>query len=257
MHKKKSLGTFLAHAGVCSRRNADLIVRRGLITLNGLVVQEPGTPVQPTDKVVYQGKLVVLEQKVYILLNKPAGYLSAVSDEERGRKTVIDLVQNACQERLYPVGRLDYQTTGLILLTNDGDFAQRLAHPKYEVTKTYRATLNTNLKQSDLTRLKNGVLLEDGPMRVDDIYYDQAITNNKETNKNNNQLNNNLDYKNIVVKIHSGKNRIVRRLFEHFGYLVVKLDRINYAGLTKQGLKVGSWRFLTDNEVAKIKQASF
>lgn len=242
MHKKKSLGTFLAHAGICSRRNADAIVRCGLVTLNGLVVREPGTPVQPTDQVVYQGKLVVLEQKIYILLNKPIDYLSAVSDQEHGRKTVIDLVQHACQERLYPVGRLDYKTTGLILLTNDGDFAQRLAHPKYEVTKTYRATLNTNLKQNDLNRLKKGVLLADGLMQPDDIDYDK--------------INNNLDYKNIIVKIHSGKNRIVRRLFEHLGYHVASLDRINYAGLTKQGLKVGSWRFLTSAEITKIKKAN-
>ncbi len=238
MHKKISLGTYLAHAGICSRRNADTIVRQGLVCLNGKVVKEPGTPVLPNDRVLYKNKPVQLENKVYVLLNKPLDYISAVSDEGFGRKTVVDLVKNACNERLYPVGRLDYQTTGLILLTNDGDFAQRLAHPRYEVTKIYRVTLNTNFKHSDLTRLKNGILLEDGPMVVDDLFFDH----------------NTQDQKVVNVVIHSGKNRIVRRIFQHIGYRVLALDRINYAGLTKRGLKIGQWRFLTSQEILQLKK---
>lgn len=239
MHKKISLGTYLAHAGICSRRNADTIVRQGLVTLNGKVTKEPGMPVLPGDRIFYKNKLVQLEKKVYVLLNKPLDYISAVSDEGFGRKTVIDLVKNACNERLYPVGRLDYQTTGLILLTNDGDFAQKLAHPRYEVTKIYRVTLNTNFKHSDLTRLKNGILLEDGPMVVDDIFFEHSTQNQKTVN----------------VVIHSGKNRIVRRIFQHIGYRVIALDRINYAGITKRGLKVGQWRFLTSQEVLQLKKS--
>lgn len=235
MRKKISLGTYLAHAGICSRRNADTIVRQGFVSLNGVIIKEPGTPVLDGDKVSYRGKPVKLEQKVYVLLNKPSDYLSAVIDTEYDRKTVLDLVKNVCEERLYPVGRLDYKTTGLIVLTNDGDFAQKLAHPSYEVTKIYRATLSHNFKHSDLTRIKNGILLEDGPMVVDDIFYDNPG-----------------DYKNIIVVIHSGKNRIVRRIFEHVGYRVVALDRINYAGLTKRGLKLGQWRFLDSHEVQKL-----
>jgi len=235
MRKKTSLGTYLAHAGICSRRNADTIVRQGLVSLNGAVVKEPGTPVLEGDIVLHRGKPVKLEKKVYVLLNKPSDYLSAVTDTEYDRRTVLDLVKNVCEERLYPVGRLDYKTTGLIVLTNDGDFAQKLAHPSYEVTKIYRATLSHNFKHSDLTRIKNGILLEDGPMLVDDIFYDNPG-----------------DYKNIIVVLHSGKNRIVRRIFEHVGYRVEALDRINYAGLTKRGLKLGQWRFLDSHEVQKL-----
>lgn len=237
MHKKISLATYLAHAGICSRRKADGLVRQGLVSLNGKIVQEPATPVLPQDQVCYQGKLIKLESKIYILLNKPAGYLSSVSDQEHGRKTVIDLVQNACKERLYPVGRLDYQTTGLILITNDGDFAQKLAHPSYEIIKVYQATLNCDFRTSDLNEIRKGVQLEDGFMRVDDIFY---------ANQNNDR--------NIMVVIHSGKKRIVRRLFEHVGYKVIALDRVEYAGLTKQGLKVGAWRFLTSQEIENLKK---
>jgi 23S rRNA pseudouridine2605 synthase len=237
MSKKISLATYLAHAGICSRRKADGLVRQGLVTLNGQVVCEPGTPVLPQDLVCYAGQLVKLESKIYILLNKPAGYLSAVSDDEHGRKTVLDLVEGACDERLYPVGRLDYQTTGLIVLTNDGDFAQRLAHPSYEVVKIYQAILNRDLKTSDLNAIYNGVPLEDGFMQVDDIFYA-----------------NQHDDRNIIVVIHSGKKRVVRRLFEHVGYEVLALDRVQYAGLTKQDLKVGQWRFLTPQEVANLKK---
>ena len=235
MLKKISLGTYLAHAGICSRRNADTIVRQGLVTLNGVIIKEPGMQVLEKDIVLYCGKPVELEKKVYILLNKPSDYLSAVVDTEYNRKTVIDLVKNACKERLYPIGRLDYKTTGLIVVTNDGDFAQKLAHPSYEVTKIYRVTLSHNFKHSDLTRIKNGILLEDGPITVDDIFYDNLG-----------------DYKNIIVVLHSGKNRIVRRIFEYAGYRVIALDRINYAGLTKRGLKLGQWRFLNDSEIQKM-----
>lgn len=239
MSKKISLATYLAHAGICSRRKADGLVRQGLVSLNGKIIQEPGTPVLPQDRVCYQGKLVKLEPKIYILLNKPAGYLSTVSDQEHGRKTVIDLVQDACTERLYPVGRLDYQTTGLLVITNDGDFAQRLAHPSYEVVKIYQATLNRDFHVSDLNELRKGVMLEDGFMQVDDLFYANSS-----------------DDRNIIVVIHSGKKRIVRRLFEYLGYKVVALDRIQYAGLTKQGLALGKWRFLTSQEIMNLKKIS-
>lgn len=240
MHKKISLGTYLAHAGICSRRKADTLVRRGLVQLNGEVVKEPGLEVKKDDVVLYQGQPVKSERKVYVLLNKPLDCLSAVDDEDFGRKTVVDLVKNVCPQRLYPVGRLDYRTTGLIVLTNDGDFAQRLAHPRYEVTKIYKATLNSNLKQTDLTRIKRGVILDDGPMVVDDIAYDTASN----------------DKKQVIVTIHSGKKRVIRRLFQYVGYRVVALDRINYAGLTKQGLKVGQWRLLSNNEINQLKRQS-
>lgn len=236
MTKKISLATYLAHAGICSRRKADVLVRQGQVVLNGQIMLEPGMPVLPGDQVFYQNKLITIESKVYILLNKPVNYLSAVSDLKHGRKTVVDLVKNACQERLYPVGRLDYQTTGLLLLTNDGDFAQKLAHPKYEVIKIYSATLNADFRFQDLGKLKSGIDLEDGFMQVDDAYYDP----------------NNRNYKVVHVVIHSGKNRIVRRLFEHLGYQVLALDRIYYAGLSKGNLKVGQWRYLTSLEVSNL-----
>lgn len=237
MSKKISLGTYLAHCGICSRRNADTLVRSGQVKLNGQIVLEPGTPVNLGDQVWYQNKQVLPESKVYILLNKPLGYLSAVSDEQRGRKTVLDLVRGACEERLYPVGRLDYETTGLIVLTNDGDLAQRLAHPKYEVIKVYRVTLNARFSMQDLRQLKAGIELEDGWMQVDDIYYDEAMR----------------DHKTVQVVIHSGKNRIVRRLFQALNYQVIALDRICYAGLGKDRLKVGEWRFLTELEIVRLK----
>lgn len=240
MSKKISLATYLAHAGICSRRKADTLVRQGQVSLNGQVVLEPGTPVLPDDQVLYQNQPVTLEAKIYILLNKPLNYLSAASDLQYGRKTVLDLVKNVCQERLYPVGRLDYQTTGLLLLTNDGAFAQQLAHPKYEVTKVYGVRLNLSFKPSDLNLLKTGVQLFDGFMQVDDAYYDAADRSNKL----------------VYVVIHSGKNRIVRRLFEHLGYQVLALDRVAYAGLTKEGLGVGQWRFLKAQEVLRFKAKS-
>ena len=240
MQKKISLGTYLAHAGVCSRRKADALVRRGLVQLNGMVVKEPGVEVKKDDTVSYQGRVVQAERKVYVLLNKPLDCLSAAEDEDMGRSTVVDLVKDACPQRLYPVGRLDYRTTGLIVLTNDGDVAQRLSHPRYEVPKIYKATLNANFKQSDITRVKRGVVLEDGPVIVDDIYHDPHSK----------------DKKQVIVVIHSGKNRIIRRLFQHVGYRTLALDRINYAGLTKKGLKVGHWRFLTNQEVIELKRQS-
>jgi 23S rRNA pseudouridine2605 synthase len=236
MSKKVSLGTYLAHAGICSRRKADLLVRQGLVCLNHQIVLDPGMPVLSGDQVLYQNKLVLLESKIYILLNKPLNYLSAVSDLKHGRPTVIDLVKHACKERLYPVGRLDYQTTGLLLLTNDGDFAHKLAHPKYEVIKIYSVTLNVNFKLQDLELLKSGVYLKDGLMQVDDAYYDPNTRNHKI----------------VQVVIHSGKNRIVRRLFEFLGYQVVVLDRICYAGLSKNNLKTGQWRFLSAQEILNL-----
>ncbi len=237
MQKKTSLGTYLSRAGVCSRRKADTLVRDGQVMLNGTIVREPGWEVKANDVVMYQGRKIQPENKVYILLNKPTDYLSAVSDDDRERQTVIDLVKKACSERLYPIGRLDYRTTGLIILTNDGDLAQRLAHPSFEVTKIYRAELNVAFKQSDLNRVKGGLLLDDGPMMVDEIYFDK----------------NSPDKRHVIVSIHSGKKRVVRRLFQHIGYRVLQLDRIEYAGLTKQGLRVGQWRLLKEHEVSQLK----
>jgi 23S rRNA pseudouridine2605 synthase len=238
MHKKTSLGTYLAHAGICSRRKADALVRQGLVRLNGKVVTEPGTDIKKNDIILYQDRRVLPEKKVYIVLNKPTDCLSTVVDEGYDRDTVVDLVKDTYSQRMYPIGRLDYRTTGLILLTNDGDFSQRLAHPRYEITKIYKATLNVAFKQCDLDRLKRGVILDDGPMQVDDIYFDKFSK----------------DKKDVIIVIHSGKKRIIRRLFQYVGYRVMLLDRINYAGLTKRGLKVGKWRLLSGNEIVQLKK---
>lgn len=229
-----TLNTYLAHAGVCSRRKAVELIASGVVRVNQKIVKDAGYRVQPEDVVEVSDKVIQPEEHVYVLLNKPKDYVTTVSDE-RGRKTVMELVADAGKERLYPIGRLDRTTTGLLLLTNDGAFAQRLAHPRYEVEKVYTVTLDRNLTSADMQAIMKGVRLEDGIVQVDDIAY--TGTTKKE----------------ITVVLHSGKYRIVRRLFEHFEYTVRKLDRVGYAGLTKKRLPVGSWRYLTKGEVVALK----
>ncbi|MBQ4277153.1 MAG: RNA-binding S4 domain-containing protein [Bacteroidaceae bacterium] len=228
------LNKFLANAGVCSRREADEFIQAGVIKVNGEIVTELGTKVQRTDQVHFHDQLITLEKKVYVLLNKPKDYVTT-SDDPQARKTVMDLVKNCCRERIYPVGRLDRNTTGVLLFTNDGELASKLTHPKYMKKKIYHVHLDRNCTAADLQKIADGVMLDDGPIHAD------AVSFASETDK-----------KQVGIEIHSGKNRIVRRIFEALGYRVVKLDRVVFAGLTKKGLKRGDWRFLTEQEVAML-----
>ncbi|WP_020532331.1 pseudouridine synthase [Flexithrix dorotheae] len=229
------LNRFIANAGVCSRREADQLIANGEIKVNGEVKQEMGYKVQPGDKVSYKGKLLRREKLVYLLLNKPKGFITTMEDTH-GRKTVMDLVSKACEERIYPVGRLDRDTTGLLLFTNDGEFAKKLAHPSGKTQKIYHVELNRAISEEDFdTIVHKKFELEDGPVDLDGI----------------NILHN--DRKKLGVELHSGRNRIVRRMFEHFGYEVVKLDRTVFAGLTKIDLPRGKWRFLSEKELIKLK----
>ncbi len=229
------LNRYIANSGVCSRRDADLLISKGEITVNGKVVTEMGMRVGKQDKVVYNGKVLNPEKRVYILLNKPRNTVSTSSDP-KGRRTVLDLVANACEERVYTVGRLDRNTTGILLLTNDGDLSKKLTHPSYQVKKIYHVKLSTPLAKNHFEELKKGIDLEDGFMKVDAINLVEGGGN-----------------KEIGIEIHSGKNRIVRRLFEHFGYEVVYLDRVYFSGLTKANVPRGKWRFLTEREVTMLK----
>lgn len=230
------LNKYLAHSGVCSRRQAAEEVKAGHVQVNGQVVQEPGHKVLETDKVKYQGKpLQIVRQMVYILLNKPKDYLTTAEDEQ-GRKTVLDLIKTATDERVYPVGRLDRNTTGVLLLTNDGELAQRLTHPKYEVKKIYEVKLDKEVTKADMEQIAAGITLEDGPIQADAIGYTA------------------LPDKSVVgIEIHSGRNRIVRRIFEHLGYDVRNLDRVYFAGLTKKNVPRGKWRMLDDKEIRLLK----
>ncbi len=230
------LSKYIAHAGVCSRRKAADLIKEGQVTVNGAIMYDPGYRVAPQDHIKVDKKIVRQEHKVYILLNKPRNCVTTVSDE-RGRNTVLDLLEGAPRVRLYPVGRLDRATTGLLVLTNDGDLAQRLSHPRYQVSKVYYATLTKPLTDTDLHKIKEGIILEDGAIKVDDIAYVDGRQS-------------------MVVKIalHSGQNRIVRRIFEHLGYDIKRLDRVGYAGLTKKDLLCGRWRFLTAREVVILKR---
>lgn len=230
---KMVLNKYLAHAGVCSRREAVEIIERGAVRVNGTVVKEPGYVVNLTDKVTYNNKPLVLEQFEYIVLNKPKGYVTTLSDE-RGRKTVLDLVKGASKKRIYPVGRLDINTTGLLLLTNDGELAQQLSHPKFDVKKVYQLTLNRPLSDKDFERIKKGLHLDDGMVRV------SSLSSLK------------VDPKQVRITLTSGKNRIVRRIFNSLGYHVKKLDRIGYAGLSSKGLTPGQWRTLKTAEINKL-----
>jgi 23S rRNA pseudouridine2605 synthase len=232
---QRTLNTFLAHAGVASRRKAAELIKDGFVKVNGKTQKDPAYRVQETDSVKVRGKLVGREEKVYIVMNKPNRVVTTVSDE-KGRRTVIDLLGKAFKERVYPVGRLDYNTTGLLVLTNDGEFAQRLTHPKNEVKKEYAVELHKPLLEADRKTLEKGVKLRDGFIKVDHI----SAAYGPEQNK-------------VRVIIHSGKYRIIRRLFESLGYFVDALDRIKYAGITKRGLPVGLWRYLTEREVSILR----
>ena len=231
------LNKYLADCGVCSRREADELIKAGCVTVNGELVTTMGYKVKTGDKVVYGGQSLNREKLRYILLNKPKGFITTADDPE-GRETVMELVKGACNERIFPVGRLDKNTTGLLLLTNDGDLAKKLTHPSSEVTKLYHVVLNKPLTRNDMLRISEGIELDDGFISADSIAYD-ADDDSK---------------KSIGIELHSGRNRIVRRIFEHLGYEIEKLDRVMFAGLDKYKLPRGEWRFLTDQEVAKLKK---
>jgi 23S rRNA pseudouridine2605 synthase len=228
------LNRFIAHAGICSRREADTLIQSGAISVNGQIITELGTKVNPGDIVKYGDQRLSNEKKVYILLNKPKDYITT-SDDPHGRKTVLELVN--CRERIYPVGRLDRNTTGLLLLTNDGDMAKKLTHPKHGVSKIYHVQLDKPLAKADFEQIMKGVELEDTFIVPDDMAYAEGGQNKKE----------------IGIEIHSGQNRVVRRIFEKFGYDVEKLDRVSFAGLTKKDLPRGKWRFLSEKEVSFLK----
>ena len=233
------LNKFMANAGVCSRREADELIQKGLVKVNGNVVTELGVKITRNDVVEYNDKVVVAESKCYILLNKPKDTVTT-SDDPNGRKTVMDLVKGACNERIYPVGRLDRNTTGVLLLTNDGDLASKLTHPKYVKNKIYQVWTDKPISEEDMQHIADGVELEDGPIHADAISYVSPT-----------------DRKQAGIEIHSGRNRVVRRIFESLGYHVVKLDRVYFAGLTKKNLPRGRWRYLTQEEVNFLKQNSF
>lgn len=236
-HGPIRLNKYIANAGICSRRDADVLIASGAITVNGEVVTEMGHKVLPTDEVRYEDKVLQREKPVYVLLNKPKDYITT-TDDERDRANVMELVRDACDERIYPVGRLDRDTTGLLLFTNDGDLTKKLTHPSSQIEKTYAVELDKNFAAIDMAALRNGIELADGVITPDDVQYvdDSKI--------------------NVGITIHSGKNRIVRRIFEYLGYEVVKLDRVVFAGLTKKDLPRGRWRFLTKQEVSFLKMIS-
>jgi 23S rRNA pseudouridine2605 synthase len=230
------LNKFLAHCGVCSRRDAVALVTAGKVKVNNLVVTEPGYKVQPTDEVIYNNKkLFVTKNLVYILLNKPKDYITT-SDDPQGRKTVLQLIKAATDERIYPIGRLDRNTSGVLLLTNDGDLTQKLSHPSYEVKKIYEVKLDKILTKAHFESILKGLTLEDGIVNVDSLAY--ADSKDKSI---------------IGIEIHSGRNRIVRRIFESLGYDVKGLDRVMYAGLTKKNVERGKWRYLSEKEIRLLK----
>jgi 23S rRNA pseudouridine2605 synthase len=230
------LNKYISHGGICSRRDAAILVKEGKVTVNGEVATDPGTKVAETDIIKVQGKKITPSRNfVYILLNKPKDYITTVEDPQ-GRRTVLDLVRQATSERVYPVGRLDRNTSGVLLLTNDGDLAQKLSHPKHEVKKIYEVKLDRNLTKGDLEKIAEGITLEDGFVAPDVIAYADAK-----------------DKSIIGIEIHSGRNRIVRRIFEHMKYDVRGLDRVTYAGLTKKNVQRGKWRFLSEKEVRLLK----
>lgn len=229
------LNKYLSNAGVCSRREADVLIQTGVITVNGNIVTELGYKIAPTDVIQCNGETINAEKKRYVLLNKPKGFITTM-DDPQGRKTVMTLVRNACRERIYPVGRLDRETTGLLLFTNDGDLAKKLTHPRYQARKIYHVELNKPVKAEDLEKLLRGVDLEDGKSKADKASYVEG-GNSRE----------------VGIEIHSGKNRIVRRMFESLGYIVVKLDRVVFAGLTKKDLPRGMFRHLSEDEVSFLR----
>lgn len=233
------LNKYISNAGICSRREADELIATGVVQVNGVTITEMGYKVKPTDIIKYGGQTLRKERMVYLILNKPKDYITTVDDPEE-RRTVLELIHGACKERVYPVGRLDRATTGLLMFTNDGDLTKKLTHPKYGVRKIYHITLDKPLKRSDMDKLTEGVELEDGPIKVDEITYVGDGTDKAE----------------VGVELHSGRNRIIRRLFEHLGYNVRKLDRVMFGPLTKKDLARGRWRLLTESEVGMLKMVS-
>ena len=233
------MNKFLANAGVCSRREADEFITAGVVSVNGEVVTELGTKIERGDEVKFHDQTVSIERKIYVLLNKPKDTVTT-SDDPQARRTVMDLVKGACDERIYPVGRLDRNTTGVLLLTNDGDLASKLTHPKYLKKKIYHVHLDKNLTKADMEQIAAGIQLDDGEIQADAISYTDDFKKDE-----------------VGIEIHSGKNRIVRRIFESLGYKVVKLDRVFFAGLTKKGLRRGEWRYLTEQEVNFLRMGSF
>lgn len=232
------LNKYIAHAGICSRREADTLIAAGNITVNGKTITEMGYKVSPADEVRFDGRLLNTEKKEYVLLNKPKNFITTTRDE-KGRRTVMELVSRASPSRLLPVGRLDRNTTGLLLFTNDGDLAKKLTHPKHGVRKIYHVELDKAFRDADLAQVREGMQLEDGPISVDEISYIKGAPKRE-----------------VGVEIHSGRNRIVRRIFEHLGYRVVRLDRVAFAGLTKKDLPRGHWRHLTKQEVINLRMIS-
>lgn len=233
------LNKYIASTGICSRREADELISQGLITINGEPVTEMGKKVVPGDDVRYNGERLKEEKLVYIIMNKPKDFVTTVKDPH-AKKTVLDIIGDSCKERIFPVGRLDKNTTGVLLLTNDGDLTKKLTHPKHKRKKIYHVFLDKSVTKADFDKILNGVTLEDGPIHADALSY--TSTENK---------------KQVGIEIHSGKNRIIRRIFEHLGYKVYKLDRVYFAGLTKKGLKRGQWRFLSPAEVSILKSGSY
>lgn len=230
------LNKYLSHCGIASRRAADTLIMQGHVTVNGTVVQEMGHKVLPKDIVKFKGKTIKpVDKLVYYLLNKPRNVLSTAKDE-RGRKTVIDIISKKVPERVYPVGRLDRNTSGLILLTNDGELTKKLSHPSHKVPKVYHVTLDKNLSLKDLEAIRSGIMLDDGEIKADSLHFIE-----------------NMPKREVQIELHSGRNRIVRRIFEHLGYEIVKLDRVYYAGLTKKNLPRGFFRPLTKEEIRMLK----
>jgi len=232
------LNKFIANAGICSRRDADQLIESGVIRINGKTVTELGTKVAPGDKVQYGNQTLRREKKYYVLLNKPKGFITT-TDDPGNRKTVMELVKNACKERIYPVGRLDKNTTGLLLFTNDGDIAKRLTHPKHRIKKVYHVVLDKRITKNDVIKIIEGFVLDDGFVKADAISFVKDSDNKKE----------------IGIELHSGRNRIVRRIFESLGYRVEKLDRVAFAGLTKKDIPRGKWRYLSDKEISFLKMS--
>lgn len=233
------LNKYLANAGVCSRREADDFIQAGVVKVNGEIITELGTKVKRNDVVLFHDQQINIEKKVYVLLNKPKDYVTT-SDDPQNRKTVMDLVKGACRERIYPVGRLDRNTTGVLLLTNDGELATKLTHPQYLKKKIYHIHLDKNVTAADIKQIADGIMLEDGEIHADAIEYASET-----------------DRKQVGIEIHSGRNRIVRRIFEHLGYKVIRLDRVYFAGLTKKNVRRGDWRFLTEQEVNMLWMGAF
>ena len=229
------LNKFISNSGICSRREADVYIEQGSVTVNGKLVTQMGYKVQKTDEVRFDGSLISPEKKKYVLLNKPKNYITTM-DDDRGRKTVMELVSNAASERIYPVGRLDRMTTGLLLFTNDGELAKKLTHPKHNVKKLYHASLDRKLSLKDLEKLRGDVIIEGRKVFIDAISYVEGQNKTE-----------------VGIEIHSGRNRIVRKIFEHVGYKVVKLDRVLFAGLTKKNLPRGRWRELTKQELVNLQ----